>query len=207
MELGAYIYVEKYLRENPNELSESQKAKLRRALSRQLNGTIPDELLDYMLWLQKKTSRTGEFYRYLAQRIDKFANRRILEVGCGRRALLARRLIEAGLDVDAIDPVLEIESDRFRKEAFEYTYDLSQYGLVVAMEPCEATEIILRSCLANHVPCIVVACGSPHKAMNGMEFENCYYYWQYLRDISPDISFAIRPMLEGYVWPIFSYMA
>lgn len=205
MKLGAYLYIEKYLRENPNELDESQKNKLRKALSANNEGTIPDELLDYMLWLEGKPSRVDAFYKYLAPKLDKFARDRILEVGCGRRALLARRLIDAGFTVDAIDPCLSIEGKHFRKEPYVYDYNLAPYGLVVAMEPCEATEIIIRSCLIKHVPFVVIACGSPHTAMNGIEFDSVYTYWQYLRDISDKISFTVRPMMNGYIWPIFSY--
>ena len=200
MELMEQLYIERYLKQNPNELSLVQQIKLRDEL-RQSDSkkTASDQYVDFYAWMKKRPSREEAFAGYLYPKLLPFVNGKILEVGCGPRALLSRRLIESGYNMTAIDPKLEITNETFRPEVFSLDYDINQYACVVALEPCEAAELIIRLCVQMGVPFFVVPCGTPHKRMDNRESENFVDWWTYLKKIDSSIKMSAVNLVPGFM--------
>ena len=67
------------------------------------------------------------------------------------------------------------------QEAFHYeNTDVSGYDAVIAQEPCEATEHIIRACLMATKPFIISLCGIPHALISGEMPETLNEWHEYL---------------------------
>lgn len=179
-----------YKQLNPNELSESQFQKLVYDIRHPEKDTITDEYLDFKLWCLGLPSRQVSFAKFIAKKLSKFKGAKILEVGCGRTARLSRLLSEEGFKMTCVDPKLEIASSenvKCIKDKFNYAkFDLSEYDFVIAQEPCDATEHIVRACIAQDVPFLIALCGTPHKLISGEMPKDIYKWYDYLVNISSD---------------------
>ena len=187
--------ITQYRLENPNELTEEALQKIEREIQEPEDGTISDELLDFKLWCGGLPSRQEAFAGYLSQYLPPGKACRILEVGAGRTARLSRILAEKGHHVTCMDPKLDEKLDgkirgtsiRAVKQVFDCgQIDLSGYDWVVAQEPCEATEHIVRACLAQHTPFIVALCGTPHRLLSGEMPEDIWAWYGYLASLDRD---------------------
>ena len=165
-------------------------------------GVIADELIDIFLWTNDQPTRAEAFTNFICSRIP--IGSRILEVGCGPRADMARRLIFKGMHVTAIDPQLRNPIGSFRREEFTMDYNITPYDAVVGLEPCAAVEPIIRLCIKKHRPFIVAPCGQPHRRMTGELDTNCVAWWNYLKNLHPSIELNYISMAEGYVIPAMS---
>lgn len=172
--------LDEYCIQNPNGLLPSQLAKIREEME-QPKKTITDEYLDFMLWCKGMPSRQESFADYIEKELPVTKVKNILEVGGGINGRLSLLLAEKGYCMTCIDPELDTDcvSDyysaryddshclnntkvTFRKEMFDYrTADVSRYDYVIAQEPCEATEHIVRVCTIQKVPFMVLLCGVP----------------------------------------------
>ena len=123
---------------------------------------------------------------------------------------MSRILSEQGFCITGIDPNLEVLSSaniNYIKEAFDYTkFDLSEYDFVVAQEPCDATEHVVRACINQRVPFIISLCGVPHKLISGEMPKDEKEWYEYLLNISKEemklryVSFdplTITPVLKS----------
>lgn len=194
-----FTYLKKYKEQNPNELTQEQFEKIEAELLHPKDGTISDERLDFKLWCQGLLSRQEAFAEYISQeflqktgnseKIEKLEKpSRILEVGGGRRGRLSRLLAEKGYEMTCMDPELEMEKEKdgivWVKKVFDYrTVSLKGYDLVVAQEPCEAAEHIIRACLEQKVPFVIALCGTPHRLISGEMPEDVWEWYEYLQDI------------------------
>lgn len=155
---------------NPNELCPQQFLNLEKEIKNPSSNLISDEYVDFKLWQLGLLSRQEKFAKYIAKKLPR-NDSRILEVGCGRTARVSRILKGAGFSVTGIDPKVEKSScgnvevirDKFHFQKF----DLSGYGFVIAQEPCDATEHVIRACIAHRIPFIMSLCGVPHKMISG----------------------------------------
>lgn len=115
---------------------------------------------------------------------------RILEVGSGRHGRLSVMLAERGYEMTCMDPKAEDlpgSGVEVRREAFHYAHvDLTGYDFVVAQEPCEATEHIVRACVAQRIPFAVALCGVPHELISGEMPGDVYEWYEYLENIDRD---------------------
>ena len=199
-----------YKNVNPNELSSQQLRELEKEIKIKDSRIISDEYVDFKLWMQGLPSRQESFAKFLEKRIPKKEELRILEVGCGRNGKLSRILGKKGFDITGIDPQVEMLScgnTKFIKERFEHTkFDLSTYHFVIAQEPCDATEHVVRSCVRQRTPFIMALCGTPHKLISGVMPKNEQEWYQYLLNISvKDLKlnyikldpFTITPILKS----------
>lgn len=172
---------------NPNELTPQQLKKLEIELQTPGRNEMTDEYLDFKLWSQGFPSRQEIFADFIAKKLRGSKNAKILEVGCGRTGRLSRFLSEKGFLMTAIDPNLEVQSSaniEFIKDRFDYKkIDLTKYDYVIAQEPCEATEHIIRACIAQNKPFIISLCGAPHKLISGEMPKDVYKWWEYLVNI------------------------
>lgn len=199
-----------YKNVNPNELSSQQLRELEKEIKIKDSRIISDEYVDFKLWMQGLPSRQESFAKFLEKRIPKKEELKILEVGCGRTGRLSRILVERGFDVTGIDPKVEVvncDNTKFIKGKFEYTkFNISEYNFVIAQEPCDATEHIVRACVKERIPFIISLCGVHHKLISGVMPKNEQEWYQYLLNISvKDLKlnyikldpFTITPILKS----------
>lgn len=177
-----------YGQENPNRLAAAQLAALEQEVRHPKKGIISDEYLDFKFWCQGLPSRQEWFAAYLRDEVLPPRSLRILEVGCGRAARLSVLLAEMGHRVTGMDPKAEPWAEiEVKQEAFHYeNTDIGGYDLVVAQEPCEATEHIVRACSRCRVPFVVVLCGVPHELICGGMPGDVYEWYDYLAEIDPE---------------------
>lgn len=188
--LDEFQRIDLYKQLNPNELTEEQFLKLIKEIQNPRSKVISDEYFDYMLWSKGCPSRQETFANFIAKKLAKREGCRILEVGGGRTARLSRMLSEKGFEMTCIDPKLEIINDsnvQFIKEQFDYRkFDLSTYDYVVAQEPCDATEHVVRACIKEQKPFIMTLCGVPHKLISGKQHKDVYEWYDYLVNIAKE---------------------
>lgn len=154
-------------------------------------GLISDELLDFKLWCAGKPSRQESFAEYVLGILPQDRKISILEVG-GRNGRVSQLLAKHGYQVSCMDPLLETEDEWLEgieagRETFEFgKTDLSSYDWVVAQEPCEATEHIVRACTKQGMPYIIALCGVQHRLISGEIPENIFDWYDYLRNIDKE---------------------
>lgn len=180
--------LEEYKEKNPNELTEEQFKKIEQEISMPKSKTISDEYFDFKLWMKGLPSRQEYFAKYVYSRLKQKNAKKILEVGCGHKYKLSRILEHKRFDMTCIDPKVELPTEKsniiVKKEVFDYNYDLSGYDFVIAQEPCDATEHIVRACVKQEKPFIIALCGVPHKLISGQEMEDVMDWYEYLLNIS-----------------------
>ena len=180
-----------YRLNNPNELTPSQFQKLEIEIKQPKSNIISDEYADFKLWCNGYPSRQQTFKDFLISKLHEKNVSKILEVGCGRTAKLSKLLASEGYNVTCIDPNLEITEGYKNlngiKDVFDYqTFDLTGFDFVVAQEPCEATEHIVRACVKYNVPFIISLCAVPHPLISGETPNDVYEWYCYLLKISPN---------------------
>ena len=182
--------LEAYKKINPNELSPQQLQSLEREIKKPEKGYISDEYCDFKLWCMNLPSRQESFANFIAKKLSKHTEAKILEVGGGRTGRLSRFLGEKGFNVTCIDPKIEVTSAKgveFIKGKFDYRkFDLSGYDYVVAQEPCEATEHVVRACINQGKPFIMALCGVPHKLISGGTPKDEKEWYNYLLGIASE---------------------
>lgn len=190
---------------NPNELTPEQFKKLENEIRQPASKTISDEYADFKLWYNGYPSRQYFFKDFLVSRLQGKNISKILEVGCGRTAILSKLLASEGYDLTCIDPELELSKNfanlKIIKDVFNYqTFNVTYFDLVIAQEPCDATEHIIRSCINQNVPFIISLCAAPHKLISGEIPGDIYKWYIYLKDISPENikleAFCISPFVS-----------
>lgn len=179
--------LKQYREENPHHLTPEELDQIEAELKSPKAETISDQCLDYQLWCQGLKSRQELFADYVEGSLAGRGIKRILEVGGGRFGRLSLLLAERGYHMTCMDPRLELEDDssvRAVKAGFDHrTTSLAGYDLVIGQEPCEAAEHIVRACLEQKVPFIVVLCGTPHILISGEQPEDVWQWYHYLGEI------------------------
>lgn len=176
----------KYLEENPLGFNKEQKQKLLLDVVSPRNGVVCDEYVEFKLWKRGLKSRQEYFADYVEQHLSAECYPRMLEVGCGRTARLSAMLANRGYQMTAMDTILLPAEDAVvhRQEMFHYeTTDISEYDAVIAQEPCEATEHIIRACLMAAKPFVISLCGTPHALIGGEEPETVQEWYAYLSEL------------------------
>lgn len=192
---------ERYKKANPNELTPLELVELEKELNKPSMGVNSDQQLDFILWCNGHQSRQELFDKYLIKYLPKRCGVKILEVGCGRTAKLSRILSEKGFIMTCIDPKVDsalLTGITSIKAKFDHRkFDLSEYDFVIAQEPCDANEHIIRACISQNKPFIVSLCGVPHKLLSG-EIPRCYedwydYLWKIARDKTRLVYLSLDP--------------
>lgn len=173
---------------NPHELSPQQLDKLEYEVAHPRKGLLSDQYCDFILWCHGLPSRQESFANFIAKKLSKHAGATILEVGSGRTARLSRILNSKGFNMTCIDPKIEpanVNGIEVIKNKFDYRlFNLSSYDYVVAQEPCEATEHVVRACINQHKPFMMSLCGVPHKLISGQTPKNVMEWYNYLQNIA-----------------------
>lgn len=124
--------------------------------------------------------------------------KRVLEVGCGA-GYLSILLTKLGYEVTALDYIkyndLDKQGIEFYEKQFTLDTDISQYDLVVGLHCCEATEIVIRNCIANDKEFAVVVC-EKHQGLENNHIKNRNQYIKYLKNISAKLKVTDLPIYE-----------
>ncbi len=175
-----------YIAENPNNLTPTQFDRIVDDLmSNGSSGTIHDETYDFYQWLDGKPGRQEQFYKFIKHNYESFFGKNVLEVGCGRTAALSQ-MLSRHFKMTAIDPLLEVSEKpgiEYIKAYFTQNTPIWDYDLIIGLEPCDATEHIIRSCLKREKEFIVVLCGTPHKRLDGKKSRSIEEWREYLVNI------------------------
>jgi SAM-dependent methyltransferase len=145
-------------------------------------NVIYDEIVDFLDITRGKPTRWETFAKYIRKQFPVSNFPKVLDVGCGSAADLTSLLVKYGYDVTAIDPkVDEIEKLRTIRKLFDYTKeDVSKFDLIVGLEPCDATEHIIRSSMNNNIPCAISLCCTAHDSIDGQKFIDQDEWYDYL---------------------------
>lgn len=177
-----------YKQLNPHELSPQQFVSLEREVKKREEKYLSDQYVDFLLWCRHLPSRQESFANFIVKKLSKNPGAKVLEVGGGRTGRLSRILNEKGFQMTCIDPKMELTSSNgieFIKDKFDYRkFDLTAYDYVVAQEPCEATEHVVRACINQNKPFMMSLCGVPHKLISGGTPKDEKEWYDYLLNIS-----------------------
>lgn len=190
---------------NPFDFLEEQLEKIEADIQKPRNGTVSDEYVDFILWTKGLKPRQEYFAEYVEKILPLEKYQELLDVGCGRTAGLSKLLAAKGYRMTAMDPQIIPESvitsdincikDEF---AFEKT-DITKYDAIVAQEPCDATEHIIRECVANRKNFVISLCGAPHRLLSGKMPQDVFVWYHYLEEIGGKNCVLIDPqMIPGY---------
>lgn len=166
-------------------LSDIEVKRIKSNLNQQ-KGPYKDEYVDFRFWYKQIPSRQVTFMNYLIDEFHLNKNDHILEVGSGKDAILSTLLSEKGYHMTCIDPLVN-EKQQFKtiKEYFDYqTFNLDSYDCVIAQEPCEATEHIVRACMKKNLPFVIALCGVPHHLISGEKMKDVFEWYGYLRGLT-----------------------
>ena len=201
------LRLEEYKKRNPNELTGEQFKRIEEEMKNPKEGMISDEYFDFKLWDLGFCSRQEYFAKYVATRLVRNNAKKVLEVGCGRTCRLSKLLEKRGFEMTCIDPKVDFSEKSnhivVKNQKFDYTYDLSDYDYVIAQEPCDATEHIVKACVEQKKPFIISLCRSPHTLICGKQMKDVSDWHQYLRNISGNetklICIKATPLLKTYI--------
>ncbi len=200
-----------YLKQNPERFNASEKAKFEQDFAKWLSGekshAITDEVYDFLIntgLAKTYQPREQEFVSYLNNKYKNLSFRKILDVGAGRMCKLSVALAKYGCMMHAIDPNIRlsvkeaaalglksISTNRFYCDEFSKNgkgTDVAKFTQVVGLEPCDATEHIIRQCLKYDKPFDILLCGTPHRALNGQQFQTYQHWFEYLANISSEVN-------------------
>ena len=168
---------------------------VKKDFDREQRKTVSDEFVDFVLWAEEESARHEHFGAYLLPFIRKNQWNFILEVGCGEEPLLALyRQLEVEVIITAMD-ICEIHCHEPHiqciQKAFSADENLSGYDAVIAQEPCDAAERIIKACTEQKVPFCVILCGVPHIRLTDKLDEDAYAWYAHLIKTYPNCGFQI----------------
>jgi len=208
LEFILFTQANMWLEKNPERLTTQEVQKFKADLMHYIHGEskdISDEVFDFLksLKITKEEDRHTEFYKYLKNKYGDLEYFTVLDVGAGRMCHLSEKLAKLGCSVVAMDPNIRITDSEakakkimaLRKELFtcdmfakhQNGTDVTTYDLLVGLEPCMATEHIIRQGLSNDKPFDVALCYANHNALNGKKFKTPEEWYYYLKSISSEI--------------------
>lgn len=203
-----YMLAFEYLKKNPYRFNEKEKLKFMQDLRIWVDGNsdvIADEVYDFLIdaGLVEQQRREDEFVSYLNKKYGMIHFGKILDVGAGRLCKLSQALTRYGNKMYAIDPNIRLNRDEARgMQIFVKTEKflcddyakrkkgtlVDIYDHIVGLEPCDATEHIIRQGLKYDKPFDILLCATPHKALSGEEFSSYEDWYKHLESISSEVN-------------------
>lgn len=193
-----------FQKENPYEFTDLQFEKICRDIVQPRDNVICDETVEFSFWKQKLPSRQECFCHFLEPFFKQANAHSVLEVGGGRTYRLSRMLADKSYQVTCIDPALEPgecpENLTLLRQHFDYLIiDLTPYDIVIGQEPCGATEHLVRACVEQSKPFVLVLCGAPHPYLSGQTPENVYEWYDYLSELAGEhAAFHYMDVYNGF---------
>ncbi len=213
------LSAEAYLKKNIERFNNQEMTKFRFMLNQFLDGkteNFDDDVYDFLVYagiLRNEQTREEEFASYLNKKYSGIVFRKILDVGAGRMCKLSVVLSKLGGELFAIDPNIRLLREEakklgingFSKNKFvcdEFSKNgigtnISRFTNIVGLEPCDATEHIIRQALKYDKAFDILLCGAPHNSLDGKTFEKYEDWYEYLKSISSEVS--IQRIQGGYV--------
>lgn len=197
-----------YLKKNENRFNEQEKKQFMKDLLDWVetrSDTIVDEVYDFLvnLGITPAKTREEEFVSYLNKKYKNLKFGRVLDVGAGRMCKLSQALVKYGNEMYAIDPnirLLQLEARKMgiaiKKDKFacdEYAKRrmgtlVDRYDHIIGLEPCDATEHIIRQSLKYDKPFDILLCATPHDSLNGKKFNSYEEWYVHLVKISSEVN-------------------
>ena len=213
-----HTFAKQYISENPERLTQDEIKKFYSDLDDFINNkeeTITDMVYDFLIAknLIKNQPRHNQFAKYIITKYRTLPISKILDVGAGRMCHLSKRLSRSNFIMTAMDPNIrlteeecnksniqtvkkEFYCDEFAPKDLQGT-DIKDYDLLIGLEPCDATEHIIRQSLKYDKPFEVLLCAAPHKKLTGEMPKDYETWYKYLKNISHEI--AINKLDNGYI--------
>lgn len=199
--------VEIWLKENPLCLNNQEKQKFLKDLQDYIEkkkDTISDEVFDFLVQRKiiENEPREQTFLKYLMNKYGSINGVNVLDVGAGRICVLSKSIAEQGGIVSAMDTNIRLSDSTLKKmninaikkmfRCDEYTKNgvgtnISNFDLIVGLEPCGATEHIVRQALKYDKPFDISLCAAPHKSLSGEEFITYHNWYKHLQNISKEV--------------------
>lgn len=202
---------QKYKLLNPNKLAENELRVLELKINKMnlalLEKSYDDDCIDFYLYLKGYPSRQEIFAKYIYDNKlrGKTGIKKILEVGAGKHARVGKFLSEKGFFVTCIDPKLTTISQKNLiciAQKFDYhKFDISDYDYIIAQEPCEGAEQVVRACIKANKPFTETLCGQPHKLISKKRVKNGEEWHRELKRLHPLITIEYI-----HLYPIHSNM-
>ena len=197
---------EQYLQSNPERFTPFEKNKFLLDLKTFLlkkEEAIDDEVFDFLVAenLVDNEPRTNTFIRHLIAKYNCLTTPRVLDIGAGRMCHLSTKLGKRGFNVTAMDPKIRLEDAELEQRKIQTIIkkpfycdeygnqgtDISNFDLLVGMEPCDATEHIIRQGLKYDKPFEVSLCYQAHDGLNGKKFKTPEDWYKSLKQISSEV--------------------
>lgn len=200
-QIELFAKFDNWLKANPERFTVQEKQKVIDNFRNFLfnnDKTITDETYDFLVTIGIYPARHEEFGKFIFSKYPPTKYKRVLDVGAGRVCKLSEYLVSKGYEVTAIDPNIRLLPNEAKKKKIKVAKglftcdsekkkgtDITKYDLVVGLEPCDATEHILRQCIRYNKPSSVLLCATAHDAIDGTKFENMQAWYDYLNKLSP----------------------
>ncbi len=200
---------QEYLKQNPERFNAAEKKEFQENLKMWLrNPNMPAENEVYDFALSEGIAlnvdkRDERLTSYLISKYKNLTFRKMLDVGSGRMCKLSVALARFGAEMYAIDPNIRLspkeasklgikgislkkfECDEFARNGVGT--DISRYTNIVGVEPCHATEDVIRQCLKYDKPFDMLLCSCPQITLTGKHLKNYLDWYEYLRGISNEV--------------------
>ena len=199
---------EQYLKMNPERFTNAEKEKFKLGLAEWIAGTsetIDDEVYDFLLTLKVDDRKPREeiFASHITNKYSNIQFRKIMDVGAGRMCKLSSVLAKCGYRMYAIDPnirltpkeanklkIASISKNKFLCDEFSRTgkgTNVQNCDLIVGLEPCDATEHIIRQALKYDKPFEILLCAAQHDGLDGTKFKTYLEWYEHLKGISSEV--------------------
>lgn len=204
------IKFDNWLKANPERFTKNEQEKVianfRKFLTRENKEQeyeIEDELYDFLSTLGIVLPRHEKFAKFIISKYPIEKYKEVLDVGAGRLCKLSEYLSSKGYNVTAIDPNIRLKPDEAKKKKIKIINglfecdtetkkgtDITKYDLIIGLEPCDATEHIIRQCAKYNKHSSILLCATSHDALDGTKFEDEKSWYQYLNDLFPTTSIS-----------------
>ena len=195
-----------FLKENPFDYDAEQLCRLKQEIDHPQDGRSSDEKIDCLLWQRGQKSRQESFCCYVVRNFPCRRYPHLLEVGCGRQARLSQLLAQQGYQMSAIDPKLQRIPAHVEGIVASFHHartPISSYDAVIAQEPCDATEHIVRSCIRERKDFVISLCAEAHRLISGEQPDSVEAWYRYLVSLDPAHTVIICPSITpGYATPM-----
>lgn len=207
-----------WLEQNPERLTEQEKIKFKTELMDYLykkSNVLTDEVFDFLVAekLISNETRHDQFAKYLKAKYPDLGLYHILDVGAGRMCHLSEKLGGMGASVVAMDPNIRLTDSEskakkimsIKKQLFvcaDHAKDglgtqITMKDLIVGLEPCMATEHIIRQCTQEDRPFEISLCYQNHPTLSGKIMRTPEDWYSYLKSISGYID--ISKVEDAYI--------
>ena len=196
-----------YLEKNAERFTKQEKAKFLKDFNDYLsnnNNFITDEIYDFLTTINPlMRTRESEFVTYLNGKYKNLRFGKVCDVGAGRLCKMSIILSNKGNQMYAIDPnirisqseatklgIRKISKDRFVCDKFSNNgkgTNISQYDMILGLEPCDATEHIIHQSLRYEKPFNILLCYEAHRSLTGKTFQSPEEWFEYLSKISNEV--------------------